>query len=454
MFPLWEGWDEYAHFAYLQHVVNTDSLPHFDSPLSREIDESMRLAPLPYELRWIGPPYLTEPQWWALPESERADRLRRLAELPAEYAKQPSAHKFVSYEAQQPPLYYWLLSMPLRLVEAWHLWARVLLIRLLSMALASLAIPLTWLAAKGTAGFHAAALLAVAPGFAIDTCRIANDSLAIALVALLVWLTIRRSHRVVTGIVMGAALLAKAYLLALLPVVFLRRRPLPVLALAAGIAGWWYARNVEMGIAFSGWLDHVDARKAFAGIPRIDWFSAANIVARSFIWFGGWSFLTLKSWIYLPVEIMAICGIAGAIRGRAKVPLAFAGCFALAMIYGVLNYYAAHGIPNVPGWYAWAIAGPLALIMARGLGRAAIVMISSLALMDFYGVAALLVPFYAGLVERGRASAGQFPAALDRLHVSPALAVLWAAATLAIPVCCILLRPCGEASRPSSSDTS
>src|SRR5665213_2576714 len=162
MFPLWEGWDEYAHFAYLQHVVNTDSLPHFDSPLSREIDESMRLAPLPYELRWIGPPYLTEPQWWALPESERADRLRRLAQLPAEYAKQPSEHKFVSYEAQQPPLYYWLLSIPLRLVKAWHLWSRVLLIRLLSMALASLAIPLTWLAAKGTVGFHAAALLAVA----------------------------------------------------------------------------------------------------------------------------------------------------------------------------------------------------------------------------------------------------------------------------------------------------
>ena len=56
MLPLWEGWDEYAHFAYLQRAVSTIALPRMDVKISREIDESMRLTPLADELRWIGPP--------------------------------------------------------------------------------------------------------------------------------------------------------------------------------------------------------------------------------------------------------------------------------------------------------------------------------------------------------------------------------------------------------------
>src|SRR5207245_641326 len=78
MLPLWEGWDEYAHFAYMQHWIDHGTLLKHTDPVSREIDESMRLTPLAYELRWIGPPYLTHSEWWALPEAERAARLRNL----------------------------------------------------------------------------------------------------------------------------------------------------------------------------------------------------------------------------------------------------------------------------------------------------------------------------------------------------------------------------------------
>ena len=88
MLPLWEGWDEYAHFAYLQHIVNNKgALPRFDTPVSREIDESMRLAPLAYELRELGPPYLTNEQWWALPAAEREDR--RLRPMPLKFSNCP-----------------------------------------------------------------------------------------------------------------------------------------------------------------------------------------------------------------------------------------------------------------------------------------------------------------------------------------------------------------------------
>src|SRR5882762_4564451 len=92
--PLWEGWDEYAHFAWLDHWLDKGTLPGFHDPVSREIDESMRVAPLAYELRWIGPPYFTHEQWWALPETERAERIRQLKSPPTAFAHQPAQHTF------------------------------------------------------------------------------------------------------------------------------------------------------------------------------------------------------------------------------------------------------------------------------------------------------------------------------------------------------------------------
>jgi len=93
-----------------------------------------------------------------------------------------------------------------------------------------------------------------------------------------------------------------------------------------------------------------------------------------------------------------------------------------------------HRIPNLPGWYLWPIGGAFAVIVAAGLQRASIVLIFLLAALDLYGVMALLTPYYAGLVERNRADGAQFLAALDRLHVPIALAVLWIAATVTLPV--------------------
>ena len=87
MLPLREGWDEYAHLACLQYLVNNGTLPHFDTPVSREIGESMRLAPLAYELRELGPPYLTNEQWWALPADGREDR--RLRPMPLKFSNCP-----------------------------------------------------------------------------------------------------------------------------------------------------------------------------------------------------------------------------------------------------------------------------------------------------------------------------------------------------------------------------
>jgi 4-amino-4-deoxy-L-arabinose transferase-like glycosyltransferase len=457
MLPLWEGWDEYAHFAWIQHWADKGTLPGFHDPVSREIDESMRLTPLAYELRWIGPPYLTYEQWWALPESERAERTRKLKSLPASFAHQPARHSFDFYEAQQPPLYYWIASVPLRWAAEWPVRERVLLLRLLSMAVASAAIPLAWMAARCLLGdalaVLCAALLAVAPGFAIDVSRVANDCLAIVLVGVSFWLLVRgRDSGWAMGVTLGAALLSKAYLLALVPgiaILWWRRRRQLVIAMMVAfvIAGWWYIRNVFTGNALSGWSLRADTTTILSGAFQINWLSAAHVIAKSFMWFGAWSFITLKSWIYAALEISALTGLGLAARNngrKLRIPAVLAGAYVLAMGYGVAVCWATQHVPNLPGWYLWPVASILAVILVAGLRRFSVLMIAGLAAIDLYGAGALLVPYYAGLVTRNHAAAGQLIPALARLQTPLWLAAGWIAATVGIVVIAAMTNYGGE----------
>jgi hypothetical protein len=395
--PLWEGWDEYAHFAYLEHATHTFALPRFDTPISREIDESMRLTPLADELRWIGPPYLTHPQFHALPPAEQAARLSRLAAIPPAWAEQNAAHPFVFYEAQQPPLYYWLLALPLRMMRAWRLETRVIAMRMLSMALASFAVPLTFFSARTRLdeprAFCAAALLAAAPGFAIDVSRVANDALAIPLAALLCYLVMTNASWPKRGLVTGAGLLAKPYFLA-----FIVFGPWPAAVVALASAGWWYAHNVALGYSFSGWQDQAPLSRLFAAVMLVNWPDAARVTAKSFFWFGAWSFLTLKSWIYTLINGVSAVAAVPAFRKDLLIPWLFIAAVFAEMAYGVLNYQATHGIGSLPGWYAWVAGSMLAMVLAAGLGRAAPALIAALAVIDIYGATLLARHYHEGMV--------------------------------------------------------
>ena len=116
MLPLWEGWDEYAHFAWLEHWNQHHTLPRYDTPVAPEIGLSLSQTPLTEELKWMGPGHFTYEQWWKLPPG-----------LPLPLAPSPP---LVFYEAQQPPLYYLLAAIPESLAHQWPLRSRVLLVRL------------------------------------------------------------------------------------------------------------------------------------------------------------------------------------------------------------------------------------------------------------------------------------------------------------------------------------
>jgi hypothetical protein len=459
MLPLWEGWDEYAHVAWLQHWNDTGTLPRTTDRIPREIDESMRLAPLPWELNWIGPPYLTHSEWWALPASERDKRVRGLATLSPGLAHQPAVElptvaiggqPFVFYEAQQPPLYYWIAAAVMRPAADRPIGGRVLLIRILGVLFTSLAIPFTFMAARnilGTPAMWCTALLAVAPGLGIDSARVANDGLAIGVTAIFLWLMTReKTGWLAAGAILGAAILVKASLLVLAPIMAILwiRRPKQLgLALALGFAigGWWYIRNLFIGMPLMGWQESVPlgtaAVSAVALLRNGGWINEIYTVAKSFTWFGAWSFVTLRTWMYLVLEGCALGGmVVGIARGRARlrVPFIFTICFMIAIAGGAAAYYAVHGVAGIPGWYLWPAGGVMAMLIVAGLGRLSVAFAAMLALADIFGAGARLMPYYAGLAERNHGSLAQIWLASSRLDVPVWLVIGWLLATLAIPL--------------------
>ncbi|MDQ6679256.1 MAG: hypothetical protein M3Z09_18390 [Acidobacteriota bacterium] len=44
--PMWEGYDEWAHFAYVQHIAETGTLPLRTEAISMQVQQSLQLAPL------------------------------------------------------------------------------------------------------------------------------------------------------------------------------------------------------------------------------------------------------------------------------------------------------------------------------------------------------------------------------------------------------------------------
>ena len=165
------------------------------------------------------------------------------------------------------------------------------------------------------------------------------------------------------------------------------------------------------------------------------WVNEAYTIAKSFTWFGAWSFITLRMWMYLVLEGFAFAGMIAGLRKKGlRAPLTFAIAFTIAIIGGAAAYYAVHNVAGIPGWYLWPAGGAMAMLIVAGLRRYSVLFAALLALTDLYGVAARMMPYYAGLAARNHGSVTQFTLAAARLHVPMWLAIAWIGSTAAIPL--------------------
>ena len=458
--PLWEGYDEWAHFAYAQHLRAHGTLPvGTDTRISREIEASLQLLPLPWEMRDFKAPHVTHDGYWQLGAEERADRNRKLTSIPQEWAFEPASAKILLYEAQQPPLYYWLLQWPLYLLQNTSLPERVYVLRYLSLLMASIVIPIGYLVARRTfhvpgIAFGVIAVMALMPEFILELSRVANDSLAAALYSLLLLLAFRildnperTRWSLAYGITLGLGLLTKQYFLPAIPATALlflwliREKSLPrrrillhgclIIGVAFVIAGWWYIRNRFLIGSWSGLQEDVALKNmSLASVlfqaPHIQWRVALDSFFVSHIYFGNWSFLQLRSWIYHFFRYLALIGVVGylvylyrcfrkkrpekltAIEGKSVHTAAcFYFVFIAGLAYHVMITFATSGGSSTNGWYVYclviaelvlATAGTMAVLPARLHSWILPFFSMCFAALDLYGTHFVLVPYYTGLI--------------------------------------------------------
>src|SRR5689334_5269974 len=108
LFPIWEGYDEFAHFAFIEYSATHQQLPVRETRVSREVDRSLELVPLPWLLRRFPPPHVTHDAYWNLSIEERLSRQHALRAIPVSW--QNESGETYLYEGQQGPLYYWIMS--------------------------------------------------------------------------------------------------------------------------------------------------------------------------------------------------------------------------------------------------------------------------------------------------------------------------------------------------------
>jgi hypothetical protein len=319
-------------------------------------------------------------------------------------------------------------------------------LRWIGVAIASLAVPLTFAIALAvmrceSAALGCAAVVAVMPGFAINVARISNEPLGILLFTLLTWLGLRVLQRAqdpgsaaAVGITLGLGLLTKAYFLTAVPAVllllFYKYRKAWVGALSAcviavGVAGWWYVRNVVTTGTFAGQAESVMLRDKrvmdlLPAIFHIPWLRAVDVILVSHLYYCGWSSLGVRSWMYhifFAIAILAAPGLIAQMRQPVVVWLAAVyGFFWLGQLYNVFLQYLAKGLAGSMGWYMYAAVGSEVVLCVVAFGRwrvwAAALGTILFGFLDLYGMHWVAIPYYTGII--GHRANG----ALAALHVS------------------------------------
>jgi hypothetical protein len=469
--PVWEGYDEPFHFAFVQYLVSSHRLPVPTTLVSREIQASLHSLPLPWTLQKQGyaNPLFTHDAFWKLDVMQREQLQRQFRQIPKEWAGEPATEPIKDYEAQQPPLYYVLFSLPLHGMSSFELPSRVWVLRILSVLVASIVVPLGYLVALKLLGNETTALGIVAlatmmPELMVNISRVGNESLAIVLYTLLVYVTLKVvegprqfGYLQVVALVLSLGLLTKAYFLTALPSLFViiarcflrwpnHRKTLAfqsgvAMAITVTVGGSWYWRAHRVLGSWSGLfsaaaLGTASKSALLRQIWHVHWLSAVISVALSHIWYGAWSFLRVSNTVYLVFGTVMVLAAAGTLilfvklwktptskeserlfREQFIVLICFYGFFCLGLAYQVLTLFMSEGVSASTGWYIYCLVIPELILAYCGL-RAALPsglrrwilpsLITAFALLDLYGMHFLLLPYYSGIISHSAVYAGVF----------------------------------------------
>ncbi|MFB3829648.1 MAG: hypothetical protein ACE15B_22950 [Bryobacteraceae bacterium] len=430
LLPLWEGYDEPYHYAYVQHLALRRDLPVLDrAAVGGEIWRSMLLAPTSYLNARHSPVFTSYTDYFALPDAARTRRRAALEALPPGLRNEPGGAG--NYEAQQPPLAYLALAPVEWLQQGAPLLGRVWRLRFLGAAVA-MALFMYAMYGLGRGMGIAEGYLQAAVFFLFSTqtlyasvAHVANDWLSLPLIPMLFLVASRfyECPRAATAAWFAAAmatgLLAKSYFLVFLPFAFalvLWRAPRRVWLFGAIVvvsATPWYLRNLVLYQSLTGLQTSVRSVPAAAVWEKLcttSWPGALAGMARAALWSANNSFVTFSAATLNLALLLLGAGWALWVRkrrGGAAQWVVSGGTlfFAVIPIYAMLLFGALHGRihPGANSWYAAGLL-PGALLVSfagcaaqpeagRWVARALAALAAYLAVATYF---AKLIPLYAG----------------------------------------------------------
>jgi hypothetical protein len=444
--PLWEGFDEPFHYAYVQSVSVKRRLPVLNqSRVSEEICQSLKAVPLSRLLAGSVPDSISFEAWSKLDDAAKVSRLQALEPISPELRGRPSS--LMNYEAQQAPLAYLTLAPFDAFLSGLHLANRVLILRLLVTAGGALLLFAGLERLAQTIGlrdaFEIAALACVFESQMLwaSIAHIGNDWLAVPLtvcwVACLAITMRKPSARnvLLLAMILALGLLAKAYFLAFVPVfiallVYLAVRKFVswgtlglALAIVAGAGAPWYVHNLFLYGSLSGTQQSVAGigiARAFDALAHINWAESTVNFARWSLWTGNWSFVSFsKNTLNAELILLMVAFGCYLLQWRSITApqiwtLLACAWFAAGLIYQAgVAWVHTNGISTNPEpWYAQGIIACLWILcfLALQRGKTAARWIASALVMLTAWVAAAtylakLLPYYGGAVTRSSARA-------------------------------------------------
>ena len=233
--PPWEGFDETAHFSYIQQIADTGSLPKLHrAKLSKDVEEYKIYAPMPYS---SIPPFednggFTYKAFFeSLPQTLQIGN--SCVHLPPYKSRRYTPGTVNNWQAQHPPLYYALLSPIYKATRSFALTDQIFLLRFISYLFAWFALLITAygefylyrsqfkfenISLKHLLPIGTVSIPIFFPAWFPEMARIGNDSLCALLLSVL-WLLFIRVYfigisfkiSVLLGLFMGLGCLTKAF---------------------------------------------------------------------------------------------------------------------------------------------------------------------------------------------------------------------------------------------------
>lgn len=416
IFPLYEGWDEPAHLAYVQHIAERKELPDLNDQISNEVLLSMSVYPLNNYMKYFGKNYTDF--WNDFNYQDLESRQKFVSDLPLSERTMYN-FDFQLWEAQLPPMGY-LPQVPVYLLfYDQDIFVKAYALRLFSVLVTAVSIVFAYKTVSlifEDRFIRIGSLMFIVfnPMFTVNIARVNNEAITILLFSIFLFLMVRylkgktcTTNVLLIGLVLGLGLLAKptfASAFVLVPIfIFLKHiqkknsqpkikliNSLKNLAIVFGITipmvSWWYFKRIASG-NFSGIdeLSSLTIEEYIQGFYQVPWASFYQGFFNFFWGVYGWSFHH-PSFPYFEV-IMIFVGICivGLVYGIVKKTKTYGfrifrnwkyqSIFALALsIFFIIigqsfisiQSYVTIGTGIVGGWYLFITITAISMIILLG----------------------------------------------------------------------------------------